>query len=306
MDENMEYITAAPHIKGKSDSTNIYLCLILSLIPAIAFSIYKYQVNAAIHFVVTVLSCVCADYLYTFLIKKKIEFKDLSSVVTGIILALMLPAYAPYYVGIIGGLFAVIIIKHLLGDFTHFYLNPAVTAKCFLTLIVFDSMRKYSEGVMTLPVEILNRGKTVDNYQMMIGNVDGSMGEVCVIALLIGAVILVITGVSDIYIPVSYIVSFGLIMAVFGDKSFDLTYIVSQIAGGGFLMSVWYLSSDLKSSPITCKGQIIYGIILGILTSLTRLFGHYTEEIYFVVLLGNLFVPFIERYTIPKTFYEEG
>ncbi len=302
MEDNLKYITAPPHIKEKSDVTKIMFCFILALLPVALFAVYKYNLNALIHLVITVVVCMSTDYLYRFFVKKQTNITDGSAIVTGILLAMVIPDEAPYYIGIISGIFAILIVRHIIGGIGKFYLNPVVVSKCLLLIVFPEAMSKYSESVSNLPVERMLNGYSVNTFRMMVGNVDGNMGEICAAALLIGAIILVVTGVIDIYIPAAYILAFILTICVLNIGHLNTNYIIGQIAGGGFLLAVWFLATDYKSAPVTLKGQIIYGIILGLLTGAVRVFGTSGENIYFVLLIGNILTPLIENFTIPKPF----
>lgn len=300
----MDLLTSRPFLKKKIQSSTITMYIIISLLPVIAFALYKYRINAVIHLLVTVIVCVCTEYLYEFLLKKQITISDGNAVLVGLLIFLMLPAYAPYWIGALAGAFAIIVIKHLLGEFAHFTLNPACSAICLLLAVLSQYMDNYvKNGVAGVAFEALHNDKAVDTYQLMIGNTDGAMGEICVIALLIGAVLLILTGVVDIYVPAASILSFSVVVLLFAGKGFDLTYLTAQFACGGFLFAIWFVASDFSNMPITPVGQIVYGILVGVLIGLSRVFFSNDRIIYFIILLCNLLVPLIENYTVPKPLF---
>lgn len=304
--DNIKLLTGHPYLSKKTESFHIMISIIVSLIPIIAFAIYKYKINAIIHIAITVIVCVCTDYLYKFFTKQDISVNDGSSIVTGVMISLLLPAYAPYWVGALGGVFAILIAKQMFGGIGNCIVNPVCAAFCFLCVSVPRYMDNFVvNGNANIAFDMIKDNKTVDAYRLMIGNIDGSMGEVCAIALLIGAVIAVLLGVVDIYIPAVYIVTFSIFVLILGGRGLDFNYLTVQLASGGFLFAVWFVAADFTSSPIIMGGQVIYGIMLGILTALSRVFGQNANEIYFIILFANLCVGLIENITIPKPFIKE-
>lgn len=306
MQEKLKNIRSSPYISGGDTSVSIMIKIIISLLPIVCFAVYKYKLNAVFHIFITVSACIFVEYLFCFITKKRNTVKDGSAVVTGILIALLLPAYAPYYMGVIGGVFAIVVVKKLCGGIGKYIINPSAAAKCFLFLSFPTVMRVYSNGAADLSVENLIDGKNIDTLSLIVGDSVGSMGEVCAAALLIGAIILVVSGVIDVYIPASYTISFLIMLIIFGGRGFDAGYIAAQFAGGGFLFVAWFIATDYTTAPITYKGQVIYGILLGIFTAMVRIWGHRNEDIYFIVLIVNLFTPFIEDITIPKPFILGG
>ena len=138
--------------------------------------------------------------------------------------------------------------------------------------------------------------------KMLLGTTGGTIGETCVIAILIGAIFLILMGVIDLTIPASYIISFGIFVLLFGGRGFDLTYLTAHLCGGGLMLGAFFMATDYVTSPITPMGKVVFGIVLGILTGLFRLFGANAEGVSFAIILGNLLVPIIEKFTIPRAF----
>lgn len=306
-DFKMKLLTSHPFLKKKINSTTLRLYILLSLLPIIAFALYKYRINAIIHLVVTLIVCVGTEYLYEFFLKKDITIIDGNAILTGLLIFLMLPAYAPYWVGALGGALAIIVIKHLLGGFEFININPACFAICFLNLVLPGNMDNYaSGGTGSIAYDLLHNEKALDTYRLMFGNTDGAMGEICVIAILIGAMLLILTGVVDIYVPIFSIISFLIVVMIASGKGADLTYMTAQLASGGFLFAIWFVASDFSSAPITTVGQIIYGVLIGVLIGISRVFFANDRIIYFVILLCNLLVPVIENLTIPKPLFKEN
>lgn len=293
---DMKYVTAAPFVRDGDGVSKVMMRIIIALLPTLAFAVYKYQINAVMHLLITLTTCVCTDYLFQYLVRKRNRLTDGSSIIIGILLTLLLPAHAPYYVGILGGAFAVVVVKNLLGDTLEVYLNPVLAAKCFLMLVAYDSMRMYSEGLYVLPAELLSKGFPVNTPNMLLGKVDGSMGEVCGGALLIGMVLLVVLGVLDVVIPFLATLAFALVLVLFGGG----TVLLAELVGGGFLLITWFSTTHYASTPITPLGKVIYGLALGVALALVRILTNQAENVYYAALLLNLAVPLIERFTIPR------
>jgi len=303
----MDLLTSHPFQKKKIQSSTIMFYIILSLLPIIIFALHRYRINAVIHLIVTVVVCCGSEYLYEYLFKKEITIADGSAVLTGLLIFLMLPAYAPYWVGALGGVFAIIVVKHLFGGLGNVIVNPACSAICFLLISLPGYMDNYAQnGVGNVAYELLYSKKTVDTFELMMGNTDGAMGEICVVAILIGAVLLILTGVVDIYVPAVSIISFSFVVLFTSGRGFDFTYLTAQLACGGFLFVIWFIASDFSSAPITVVGQAVYGILIGGLIGVSRVFFGSDRAIYFIILFCNLCVCAIENLTIPRPLYKGG
>ena len=183
-------------------------------------------------------------------------------------------------------------------------MNPALGARCFLLVSFAGTMTSFTYDGVTgaTPLAMMRNGESVDTMKMLLGTTGGTIGETSVIAILIGAIFLILMGVIDLRIPGSYILTFVVFIILFGGRGFDWNYIVAQLCGGGLMLGAFFMATDYVTSPITPRGQILYGIILGILTGLFRLFGANAEGVSFAIILGNLLVPIIEKYTIPRAF----
>jgi len=285
------------------------LAVLIALLPAAFFGIYNFRdQNAWIVVVVTVASAVATEYIYEKLMKKKITIKDCSAAVTGLLLALNLPANAPWWMCILGSVFAVLIVKQLFGGLGQNFMNPALAARCFLLISFTGRMTNFVyDGVSgATPLAQLKAGESVNTMDMLMGYTAGTIGETSVIAIMIGAMLLILLEVIDLRIPGSYIVSFVIFIVLFGGHGFDGQYITAHLCGGGFMLGAWFMATDYVTSPITKSGQIIYGVCLGILTGLFRLFGASAEGVSYAIICGNLLVPLIEKVTLPKPFGKGG
>ncbi len=301
-------ISASPHIRDRITSSNIMLMVLIALMPATFFGIYNFGTDAFLLIVCTTAAAVLSEYLYEKLMHKPITIGDFSAAVTGLLLALNLPPTLPIWMGILGAVFAIIVVKQLFGGLGQNFMNPALAARCFL-LISFTKKMTYFvyDGVTgATPLAELKAGKTVDTMSMLVGNIRGTIGETSVIAIMIGAIFLLLMGVIDLRIPGTYIVTFVIFVSIFGGHGFDPYYITAQLCGGGLMLGAWFMATDYVTSPITKTGQIIYGICLGLLTGLFRIFGSSAEGVSYAIIFSNLLVPLIERVTIPKPFGKGG
>ena len=269
----------------------------------------------------TTAAAVLTEYIYEKLMHKKITIKDYSAAVTGLLLALNLPPTAPIWMGIIGSVFAILVVKQLFGGLGQNFMNPALGARCFLlisftgrmTSFVYDGVSGATPlATIRANIEAGNAALDgVNSMDMLIGNIAGTIGETSVIAIVIGAIILILKGIIDLRIPGTYIVTFALFIGIFGGfvdgvGFFNVQYMTAELCGGGLMLGAWFMATDYVTSPITKKGQIVYGILLGCLTGLFRLFGGSAEGVSYAIIFSNLLVPLIERVTLPKPFGKGG
>lgn len=302
------HISASPHVRAKVTTSNIMLYVLIALLPATIFGVYTFGWSALLVVCVTTASAVLAEFVYQKLMHKKVTIQDMSAAVTGLLLALNLPAEAPWWMCVLGSVFAIIIVKQAFGGLGQNFMNPALAARCFLLISFTQRMVTYTYDGMTgaTPLAMLKSGNGVNLLDMLLGNTAGTIGETSVIAILIGAIFLVITGVIDLRIPGTYIGSFVAFVLLFGGHGFDLSYLAAHLCGGGLMLGAWFMATDYVTSPITKRGQLVYGTCLGILTGLFRIFGGSAEGVSYAILFGNLLVPLIEKITLPKPFGKGG
>ena len=285
------------------------LMVIIGLLPATLFGIWNFRhENAWILVVVTTAAAVLSEYIWEKLMHKPITIKDCSAAVTGLLLALNLPPTLPWWMGVVGAVFAIIVVKQLFGGLGQNFMNPALAARCFL-LICFTGQMTYFvyDGVTgATPLANLKAGEAVNTMDMLLGFTRGTIGETSVIAIMIGAMFLILMGVIDLRIPGSYIVSFIVFIVLFGGHGLDAQYITAHLCGGGLMLGAWFMATDYVTSPITSSGKIIYGICMGLLTGLFRLFGGSAEGVSYAIIISNLLVPLIEKVTLPKPFGKGG
>ena len=298
------HVTSSPHVREKMDTQKIMLWVIISLLPATIFGIFNFGPRALWVVILSIISCVASEYIYDKIVHKKNTISDLSAVVTGLLLGLNLPHTVSWFVPVLGGIFGIVVVKMLFGGLGQNFMNPALGARCFLLLSFTQQMTSFSyDGVTTAtPLANLKAGQSVDPVKMLLGTEPGTIGETSVIALLIGAIILLLAGIIKLRIPATYLITFSIFVLLFGGHGFDLTYLIEEICGGGLILGAFFMATDYVTSPITPNGQIIYGILLGVLTGLFRIFGSSAEGVSYAIIISNLIVPLIERVTVPTAF----
>ena len=301
-------VSSNPHIRSKLTTNTIMAAVIIALLPATGFGIYNFGIPALILILVTVASTVLTEFLYEKLMKKTVTIGDFSAVVTGLLLALNLPSGAPWWIGVIGGVFAILIVKMLFGGLGQNFMNPALGARCFLMLSFTSIMTNFDGDAYTgaTPLALVKAGEPVDIFNMVIGKTAGTIGETSMIAIVIGACFMILLGIIDLRIPGSYILTFVIFICIFGGHGIDPAYISAQLAGGGLMLGAFFMATDYVTRPITKNGQILFGIFLGIMTGIFRLFGPGAEGVSYSIILGNLLVPLMEKITLPKPFGKGG
>ena len=301
---DLKHISSSPHIRSKITTSNIMLMVIIALLPATAVGIWNFGVNALMNVVVCVGTSVASEFIYQKLMHKKVTISDCSAALTGLLLALNLPPKATWWMSALGSIFAIIVVKQIFGGLGQNFMNPALAARCFLLISFTGRMTNFTyDGISTAtPLALLKNGESVNVLDMVLGCTAGTIGETSAVALLLGAAFLLIMGIIDLKIPASYILSFVVFITIFGGHGFDLSYIVAHLAGGGLMLGAFFMATDYVTSPITAKGQILYGVLLGVLTGIFRLFGGSAEGVSYAIIFGNLLVPLIERVTMPKAF----
>lgn len=300
----MTHVSSSPHVSDKATTQKIMLDVIIALLPATLFGIYNFGFHAALIVVISILTCMGAEAAYEYLMKKPVTVLDMSAALTGLLIALNMPSTMPIYLVILGCVFAIIVVKQLFGGLGQNFMNPALAARCFLLISFAGRMTNFVyDGVsQATPLAVLKNGGEVDILRMFVGTIGGTIGETSVIALLIGAAYLLIKRVISIRIPLSYIATFAVYTLIFGAKRFDLTYLAAELCGGGLMLGAFFMATDYVTSPVTKKGKIVFGIILGILTGIFRFQGNNAEGVSYAIIFSNLLVPIIEKYTAPTAF----
>lgn len=300
-------VSSNPHVRSKVNTTSIMFAVVIALLPAAGFGIYNFGIRALFVILVTVASTVLTEFLFG-LYKKKQTIGDLSAVVTGLLLALNLPVSIPLWAAALGGIFAILVVKCLFGGLGQNFMNPALAARCFLLISFPALMTNFTCDAYTgaTPLASLKAGGEINIMDMVVGKTAGTIGETSVIAIVFGACLLILLGIIDLRIPGSYIVSFVVFLILFGGHGVDPAFISTHLAGGGLMLGAFFMATDYVTRPITVRGQYLYGIVLGILTGIFRVFGASAEGVSYAIILGNLLVPLIEKVTVPRAFGKGG
>lgn len=335
----MYNVSVSPHLRTQDSTKTIMGDVALALLPILAFGIYHFGLPALFVTVLCVVSSVLFELLFEVITKRPITIFDNSALVTGLILAVNLPASVPWYIPVLGSGFAIVIVKMLFGGLGQNFMNPALGARCFLLISFaakmsdFAMYKVYSASFAELfkdgkikdclyllagktdtaidavagatPLAQLSEGKILDLTSLFLGMHGGCIGEVSAFAILIGAAYLLIKKVISIRIPGAYILStvafIAIIKLVQGD-TVTVNYLLSEALSGGLLVGAFFMATDYVTSPISPKGQLLYGVLLGFVTAMFRVVGSSAEGVSYAIIICNLLVPLIEKITVPKPF----
>ena len=313
--EKLLKVSSSPHVRDGVTTQRLMFDVVIAMIPARVYGVWQFGMNALLVLIATVIASVAAEYLYEKLMHKPITISDGSAVVTGMILALNMPPEIPVWIPVLGAFFAIIVVKQLFGGLGQNFMNPALGERCYLLISFAGIMTNFSYNgfsgsfdatTSATPLAALKAGEVVNLKAMFLGNTAGTIGETSALLLLVGGVYLIAMKIISWRIPVCYIVTLGLFVLLFGGHGFDMTYLAEQLCGGGLMLGAFFMATDYVTSPITPKGQIVFGILLGILTGIFRLFGGSAEGVSYAIIISNLNVPLIERVTLPKPFGKGG
>ena len=266
---NLLKVSSNPHVRDRMKTDSIMLLVLIALIPASAFGVWNFGINALMVILVSVITCVLTEYIYEKLMHRKVTIGDLSAAVTGLLLALNLPSTVPFWIPMVGGVFAIIFVKQLFGGLGQNFMNPALGARCFLLISFTGRMTNFAYDGVTI---------------------------------LIGAIVLLWFEVIDLRIPGTYILSFAVFTLLFGGHGLDWNFLLAQLCGGGLMLGAFFMATDYVTSPITKTGQLLYGVFLGLLTAIFRFLGNAAEGVSYAIIIGNLLVPLIEKCTQPTAF----
>lgn len=309
-------VSSSPHIHQNETVSSVMLDVIIALLPAVIAGTYFFGFRALTVVLTAVASCLLSEYAYEKFMKKNVTVRDLSAVVTGILIGLNMPATIPLWMVVIGSVFAIVIVKQLYGGLGKNFLNPALAARCFMLIAWASAMTTFvtpfaGTGVDAIasatPLAVLkgvSEGTLPTLSEAFFGIKAGCIGETSAIMLIIGFVYLLLRRVVDWKIPITYIAVFAVLTFCFGKSRFDVQYTLMHILTGGLLLGAFFMATDYVTTPTTFVGQFIFGIGCGVLTFVIRMFGGYPEGVSFSILLMNLTTPLIDRYTIPKKFGE--
>lgn len=300
-------VSTAPHLHTKNTVHTIMRDVLIALAPTTIFGVYAFGMNSALLVVVSVVTAVLSEYVWQKLAKRPVSVSDLSAAVTGLILALNLPPNAPWWIAVIGSVFAIIIVKQLFGGLGDNFLNPALAARA----VLLASFPARMTGEMLLPTFFSSAdavtsatplaGGEFSMMDMFLGNIPGTIGEVCKVAILLGFIYLLVRRIVKWHIPVIFTVTSALLVWLFSGLSIDpLTTVLS----GGLLFGAVFMATDYTTNPMTTKGEVVFAIGCGLILAIIRCFGSYPEGVTYAILLMNIATPLIDKYMKPKRFGE--
>lgn len=314
-------VSASPHVRSSETTTGIMLDVIIALVPAVVMSVVYFGTRALALTAVCVVTSVICEYIARKVMKRNNTIGDLSAVVTGLILAMNLPATLPFWMAAIGSVIAIVVVKQMFGGIGQNFVNPAMTARIILMVsfptamanwvVPFSSTWSADAVTAATPMAQLASVSGGDLSacselpsltQMLIGYHGGSMGEVCSLALIAGGIYLILRRVISPVIPLCFIGTVGVCTLISGHGNFE--YVAYELLGGGLMLGAFFMATDYTTSPINFKGKIIFGIGCGLITSVIRIFGSLPEGVSFSIILMNILVPHIENLTTAKPFGE--
>jgi len=302
-------VASSPHIRGNFSTRRIMLDVVLALIPALVVGIIVLGLRVLWVAALAVVCAVAAEWLYCKLTRSRSTVVDGSAVVTGLLLAMTLPASVPYWLVAVGSVFAIVFVKMLCGGLGQNIFNPALSARAFMLLICPVGMVRY----MALGVDSVSAATPLHHMvmpalpeesllDMFLGNCPGSIGEISSLALLAGGAYLVWRRVISVRIPAAYLGTVAVLTLVFSKTDSPLLWMLYSLLSGGVMLGAIFMATDYATSPATAKGQIIYGIGCGLLTVVFRYYGLFPEGVTYSILLMNALVWIIDRHTAPKRF----
>ena len=308
-------LSSNPHIRDNVTTAEIMRDVFIALIPTTLYGIIQWGFNAALVCILTVAAAVLSELVYEKCMKLPITIMDWSAAVTGLILALNCPPNIPAWIPCLGAVFAIIIVKQLYGGLGKNFMNPALAARCFLLISFAGKMTSFTgvgadalSGATPLAFMKTNPDAIakIDLGAAFLGRIPGTIGEVSKLCVLIGAAYLIIRKVISPKIPLIYIGTVAVFTLLFGGHGFDLYHLACELCAGGLIFGAFFMATDYVTSPITPLGQIIFAVMLGILTGLFRLFGGSAEGVSYAIIICNILVPMINVHTVPKAFGKEG
>lgn len=305
-------VTSSPHLRDKATSQRIMQEVCLALAPAGIAGIILYGFNAALLIAICVATCVLSEFVWQKATRQTVTISDWSAVVTGLLLAYNLPATAPWWIAVIGSILAIILVKQFFGGIGSNFMNPALTARAILFISWSGIMGAYPKAnafqftadavTGATPLATLNGGSTegIRLLDLLLGNQGGVLGETCAIAIILGGVYLIVRGIVDWRIPVSFI---GTVFLCFLIKD-GAEVALYQLLAGGLMLGAFFMATDYATSPITRVGRVIFGIGCGFFLFIIRAFANYPEGCSFAILFMNVATPVIDRFTMPRPFGE--
>ena len=307
--ENRLTVSSSPHIRSSETTQSIMRDVTIALAPAAAFGVYNFGLRALLILVISVVTAMLTEALCQKIRKQPITDNDFSAVVTGLLLGMNLPVSVPIWIPIVGSFFAIAIVKQAFGGLGHNFINPALAARALLvaswpvqmtTWTAVKPDAQTSATVLGILKEGLDPSFMPSLKDMLLGSIGGCIGETSAILLLLGGIYLIYRGVITIKIPGIYIGTVAILTLLI--TGFDVQLTMIHILSGGLILGAFFMATDYASSPITPKGQIIYAVGMGLLTTIIRFYGGYPEGVSYSILLMNVAAPLIDKYSKPRVF----
>jgi len=304
-------VSVSPHLHKDESVSKIMWLVVLSLLPAGLSGIYIFGKNALWVIVLGVFAAVATEAVLQAMMKKKISVLDGSAVITGLLLAYNLPAHVPWWLPVVGSCFSIAIGKQVFGGLGQNIFNPALVGRVFLMaswpryMTTFTQPLNYDAITTATPLAAIKEGKVLEHISYMdlfLGNKGGCIGEVCILALVLGALFLLLWGYISWHIPVTYILTVALFAFLFGSKGLGTGDWLFHILSGGLILGAFFMATDYVTSPLTRKGQMVFGVGCGIITAVIRLWGGYPEGVSYAILMMNAATPLIDRYTKSRVY----
>ena len=301
-------VSSGPHVRDSWTTPEIMFTVALALLPAAVVGVWVNGLHALLIILTAIVFAVETELLFDWFCRRPATYKDGSAVVTGLLLALSLSPNVPLYIPALGSIFAILVVKCCFGGLGRNFVNPALAARCFLLISFAGAMTSYPVDATTsaTPTAAILAGQSVSVTRMFLGGAGGVIGA-SIFALMLGGLALWVFDIISGWICFSILASFAVFVGLFGGQGFDAHYIAAQLCGGGVVMAAFFMATDYATSPTSPAGQLIYGILIGVMGGVFRVFGSAADSFSYAVLLGNLCVPALERYIFPKPFaYREA
>lgn len=312
-------VSPSPHMRSAVTTRSIMYVVACALLPSCIAGVLCFGEHAFIILILSAVSAVGAEYLYEKLLNKPVTISDGSALVTGLLIGMNMPPSITWWIPCLGSVFGIIVIKQLYGGLGQNFMNPALGARCFLLISFAGRMTDFSvrKGLIPLvtsipgapdalsgatPLAWLKTGTTFDLKSMFFGNTVGCIGETSALCLLAGGLLLVALRIIRLRIPGMYLGTFALltlVTALIRGYNDPVIYTLEQLCAGGLMLGAWFMATDYVTSPITGRGQLVFGALLGILTWIFRMIGTSVEGVSYSIIFCNLLVPMIEQYTRP-------
>lgn len=324
MMENKLIVSSSPHVRTNKDTSYIMKQVVIALLPATLAALFFFRLSALNVILFCVTGSVGAEFVCQKISKQESTIGDFSAVVTGLLLAFNVPASLPWWMCLLGAAFAIIVVKMVFGGIGNNFVNPALAARAFLlasfpvamTLWTRTGVNWVSSGnidayTTATPLSFLKAGSNgvssladsgISISNMLIGNIGGCIGETSAVLIILGGLYLMYKGIINYVIPTFYICTVAILMFILG--GFNFTFVIYELLAGGLMLGAFFMLTDYTTSPMTKKGQIIYAVLAGLITTVIRLYGGYPEGVSYSILLVNIMTPLIDKYTKTKVFGE--